>query len=84
MAKRESLADLVAGGVAEASRRRTWFDLLPDEAQAELLEVRGRFQSGGYGEAKAKTVARVVFEHCQTRGWHVINPRDFALWLQRS
>lgn len=84
MAKRESLADLVAGGVAEAARRVTWFDALPDDAKAELLAVRERFQAGGYGQAKPKTVARVMVEHCQARKWRVINTRDLAIWLQKS
>lgn len=84
MVKRESLADIVAGGVAEAVRRQNWFDALPDEARAELLAVRERFQAGGYGQAKPKTVARVIVEHCQARGWRVVNPRDLGVWLQKS
>lgn len=85
MAKAKSLADLIGSGIAEATRRRTWFDDLTPEAQAELLDVREKFRSGEYGpKAKSLTVAKLLVPHCAERGWKVGDARRMSEWLREN
>lgn len=78
------LADLIAADVATSCGRRTWFELLPDEGRQEILAVRERLQSGGYGHAKRGTVARMLSQYCSERGWKVADEKRLALWLKNK
>lgn len=85
MPKAKGLADLVGVGIAELTRRATWFHALPDVARAELEDVRRRFQSGEYGpRAKALTVARAIVPHCEARGWKLADTKRLAEWLREK
>ena len=85
MPKAKGLADLVGVGIAQLTRRATWCDALPDEARAELEDVRRRFQAGEYGpRAKALTVARALVPHCEARGWKLADTKRLAEWLREK
>ena len=79
-----SLADEIAAEVPHVVHRRTWWDELPAEAAAELLDVRQRFQAGKYGNAKRLQVARLVFDRCKSRGWKTCDATRLAQWLQKN
>jgi hypothetical protein len=80
----KALADLIAADVATSLVKRTWFELLPDDGRQEILAVRERLQSGGYGHAKRLTVARMLFQYCGERGWKVADEKRLALWLKND
>lgn len=85
MAKARSLVDLIGTGLAEATHRRTWFDDLTPEAQAELLDVRKRFQAGEFGQrGKALTVAKLLAPSCEERGWKVCDIKRMSEWLRQK
>ena len=80
-----ALADEILSAVPGVVRRRTWWNELPEAAQAELLEVRQRWQAGGYGpRLKRRTLAAMVFDRCQGRGWHTCDARRLAEWLAKN
>jgi hypothetical protein len=84
MARSKALADLIAADVAISCARQTWFELLTDDGRQEILAVRTRWQSGGYGHAKRFTVARMLFQYCNERGWKVADEKRLALWLKNE
>lgn len=84
MAKAKPLSELVAEGVHKSTQQRTWFGLLPDEAQKELADVRQRFAAGEYAPARSGTVARVLIAHCQERGWKTCDHKRVAEWLRNG
>ena len=77
-----ALADEILAAVPSVVKRRTWFDDLPDDAQAELLQVRQRWQAGGYGPLlKRRTLGAMLVDRCRDRGWHTCDARRLAEWL---
>jgi len=80
-----SLADEILQAVPEVTRRKKWFDYLPQEAMTELLEVRRRWQAGEYGaKLKPMTIGKLLVARCQERGWEVCDARRMGEWLQRN
>lgn len=80
-----ALADDILRAVPGVVRRRTWLDQLPEEAVAELLEVRRRFREGEYGpKLKPFTLGQMVVQHCRERGWHTSDARRMAEWLKQN
>lgn len=80
-----SLADEILAAVPGVVRRRTWWDDLSDDAAAELLAVRKRFQDGHYGQKlKRHTLAEMLYARCQERGWRTCDPHRLAIWLARK
>ena len=79
-----ALADEILAAVPGVVKRKTWWDELSEEAVAELLEVRKRFQAGEYGTVKRYQLAEILFKRCQARGWRVCDPRRFAVWLAKN
>lgn len=80
-----SLADEILQAVPEVTRRKKWFDYLPQEAMTELLEVRHRWQAGEYGpKVKPMTIGKLLVARCQDRGWETCDARRMSEWLQRS
>jgi hypothetical protein len=75
------LADEVAASVPLAGGRKTWWELLPQEATDELLEVRRRWKAGEFGSVKRLHVARAVVERCQERGWKTCDATRMCQWL---
>lgn len=85
MAKAKTLADLIGNGIAEVTHRRTWWDDLDATAQAELTDVRQRFQRGEFGpKAKPWTVAKMLVPMCETRGWKVCDTKRMSEWLREK
>ena len=83
MTGRHSLAERVAQRVAAMpSRPRNFFDKLPPEAQAELLEVRRRFHAGEL-QASASALADLLIEEAAANGWDVCGPQGMRVWLSR-
>lgn len=81
MAK-SSLLDAVVNAV-QAHRRLGWFESLPDETQAELLEIRRTWQSGGYPVTRT-ALAKILSEKCEERGLKTVKEKKFAEWLSKS
>lgn len=78
-----SLADDIAAADPQQFRRRTWFDDLPPDAVAELLDVRQRFRNGEY-EFKSLQLAKLLYESCHARGWKTCDATRLAQWLQKN
>jgi hypothetical protein len=78
------LADEILADVPRLTRRRTWWNDLPPEAAAELLDVRQRFQAGDYGTLKALQLAKLLFERCKQREWKTADPTRLSQWLRRN
>ena len=76
------LADIDAAVTSQCSRR-TWFDALGDDAQAELLAVRKRWRDGGY-TVKRFTLARLIVSAATDRGWKVCDHKRMSEWLARN
>jgi hypothetical protein len=84
MAKGNMLAEIdVAVAAAMAERRLTWFDRLPTEAMDTLLAAREKFHAGGYGTTKRLTLARILIEYCETRGWRSCDHKRMGEWLAK-
>lgn len=81
MAK-SSLTNAVADAV-QAHKRFNWWEALPKDAQAELLEIRKTWQSGGYPVTKT-VLARILSEKCEERGLKTVKEKKFAEWLQKT
>ena len=76
------LADLDAA-VTQQCGRRTWFDLLDADAQAELLAARKRWRDGGY-TVKRQTLARLIVSAATDRGWKVCDIKRMSEWLAKK
>jgi hypothetical protein len=77
-----SLADRVAERArAKPVRQVGFFSRLSPEHQAELLEVRRRFQSGGLGSASA--LADLLIEEAAADGIELCGPQGLRVWLAR-
>jgi len=76
-----SLADEILSDVPKVIGRKTWWDRLPPEAAAEMLDVRQRFHAGEYGTLKALQLAKLLFARCQEHGWKTADPTRLAQWL---
>lgn len=79
-----ALADEILAAVPGVVRRRTWWDDLPEEAAAELLDVRRRFQAGEYGVLKRHQLADLLYTRCKDRNWRTCDTRRFAEWLAKN
>lgn len=77
-----SLLDAVSNAV-KTCKPGNWWDALPKEKQAELLEIRKTFQSGGY-PVKRLTLARILAAECNRQGIHACKEKRFSEWLQKS
>jgi len=78
-----SFADRVADRVSRlAPGPRSFFDRLPDTAQAELLEVRRRFHAGEI-VASASALADVLIEEAKASGYELCGPQGLRVWLAR-
>ena len=78
MAKsRSGLLDSVRGKVL------SWWDMLDEAAQAELLEVRRQYRDGKLGSQKYK-IASAIISHAKAAGWHIPSETVLARWLQKS
>ena len=77
---RVSLADRIVGKVAASrSGPKAFFDRMPPDRQAELLEVRERFQRGEYG-ASATAVAEAL---CGELGLELPSIPTVRIWLTK-
>ena len=77
-----SLLDAVTDAV-KVCKPANWFEALPKEKQAELLEIRKTWQSGGY-PVKRLTMARILSDECSKQGIRSCKERKFAEWLSKS
>jgi hypothetical protein len=78
-----SLADRLADRVASIKHGpRSFFDRLQPEAQAELLEVRRRWQAGEL-PASASALADLLIEEAEAAGYELCGPQGLRAWLSR-
>jgi hypothetical protein len=80
--KPQSLADEV---FANAGRKlpgfKSWFDRLDPSAQAELLEIKKRFDPASHNK---NALARAIIESAKERGWHTAGRQGVIDWLERQ
>lgn len=79
-----NLADEIGAVVPTLAGRQTWWSKLPAEAAAELLEVRSRFQAGGYGDLTRHRLGELLHQSCKSRGWRTCDARRFSEWLAKN
>jgi hypothetical protein len=78
-----SLADRLAERVAAIKPGpKSFFDRLAPETQAELLEVRRRWQSGEL-PASAIALADLLIEEAAASGYDLCGPQGLRVWLAR-
>ena len=56
----------------------SWFDRLPAEAQAELLDVRAGFDPARH---QKRAFYRAIKAAGEKRGWHIPGEKQVTLWL---
>ncbi len=79
----QSLADRLADRVSALKHGpRSFFDRLSPEAQAELLEVRRRWQCGEL-PASASALADLLIEEAAASGYDLCGPQGLRVWLAR-
>ena len=78
MAK-SSLLDEVLEHVSQSQPGpSSWFDRLPAEAQAELLDVRAGFDPARH---QKRAFYRAIKAAGEKRGWHIPGEKQVTLWL---
>ena len=78
MAK-SSLLDEVLEHVSQSQPGpSSWFDRLPSDAQAELLEVRAGFDPARH---QKRAFYRAIKAAGEKRGWHIPGEKQVTLWL---
>ena len=65
------------------SSRIGWFERMPPEAQAELLEVRAQFQAGAL-KSPPWQMCRFIVTACQERGWAAPGQNAVLTWLRKN
>jgi hypothetical protein len=65
------------------SSRTGWWDRLPAEAQAELLEVKQQYKSGEL-KSPPHQLSRFVVAACTERGWPAPGVHAVLTWLRKS
>jgi hypothetical protein len=77
--KTTSLLDEVLEHVSQSQPRpSSWFDRLPPEAQAELLEVRAGFDPARH---QKRAFYKAIRASAERRGWRIAGEKQVALWL---
>jgi len=71
------------GEAVKACKPASWWDAMPKETQAELLEIRKTFKSGGY-PIKRLTLARILADKCRERGLQACAKKGFVEWLSQD
>jgi len=78
-----SLADRLADRVASLRPGpKSFFDRLAPEAQAEMIEVRRRWQSGEL-PTSASALADLLIEEAAASGYDLCGPQGLRVWLAR-
>lgn len=86
MGKSSPLADIDAAvALAAASTRRlTWFERLPADAQEKFLAAREKFHSGGYGSLARLTLARALIDYAEKNGLRACDYKRMGEWLAKQ
>lgn len=85
--KSGSFAEAIKAAVAHAEQnppKKSWFSKLPPEAQADLLDLKRRFQAGEYEGVELSVIHRGVVARCKEAQWPV--PKSdctITNWLRR-
>jgi hypothetical protein len=73
------LADEVLGAVENAKPgHRTWFEMLPTEAQEELDAARNKFDPAIH---QKRAFALAVIKAATKRGWKIAAEKQVIAWL---
>lgn len=81
MAKKTLLDEVLTRAVATKRGTRSWFQLLPDDAQRELETVRQAFDPGVHEKS---TYARAIMAVAQERGWKTSGLQGVIKWLNEK
>lgn len=85
MAKAKSLlADVRARAANVRPGFAPWFELLPEQAQRELEDVREAFRSGKLPGVQKRAVARAVMDVAKERGWKTAGIQRVLAWLNAT
>ena len=80
-----SLRDAITESVANRPARRhpTWLDRVPEDARAELLDIRREWREGTL-QATARGLSASIVENCRERGIPVCTASGVREWLTRG
>lgn len=66
-----------------AKRAPTWLDRVPEDARAELLDIRREWRQGKL-QATARGLSASIVENCRERGIPVCTASGVREWLTRG
>lgn len=79
-----SLRDAItASANRPAKRHPTWLDRVPEDARAELLDIRREWREGKL-QATARGLSASIVENCRERGIPVCTASGVREWLTRG
>ena len=79
-----SLRDSIAESARRSARRTpTWLDRVPEDARAELLDIRREWREGTL-QASARGLSAAIVENCRERGIPVCTAAGVREWLTRQ
>jgi hypothetical protein len=81
--KRNFLSAVESRIVEKRTGFRSWFDRLENDQQEELLKIKKKFTSGGYGETSKAAVARAIIAASREEGWKTSGEQGVIAWLVR-
>lgn len=75
---------ITTSAINRPSRRHpSWLDLVPDEARADLLDIRREWREGTL-QATARGLSTSIVENCRERGIPVCTVSGVREWLTRG
>lgn len=61
--------------------RPSWFDKLKEADQTDLVAIKKRFKSGGYGRTSKISLARAIMVAAREKGMSTCGEKGIAEWL---
>lgn len=83
MAKAKFADRVLARAAADRPKPQGFFNNLPPDIQAELLEIRRAYHSGSTGLSQ-QAIVRSIIADCQENGIKVCGTQGLRNWLSRK
>ncbi len=80
MSSGSMLAEVLNRVANSSAGPASWFDRLPPEAQAELLEVRAGFDPARH---QKRAFYRAIKACADSRGWDIAGEKQVTTWLSQ-